>query len=469
MSKHLTTALPVGLSIALAVLLFGAPLGCSPEPTGHTHEGEASGQIELWTCSMHPQVLENEPGPCPICGMAMTPVGETQRADGVRGSVLIDPAVIQNMGVRIERVERKPIFRHLRTVGEVVVGEDRVSVVNLRFSGWVEEIIANKTGEPVEKGEPLFEIYSPDLVSAQQEYLLALRSQGRKSELARSARRKLDLFGLDKRDIDAMARAGRVHRTLPIRAPRSGYVLDKNIVEGARVPAGQNLYTIGDLTKVWVQAEVYEHDAPWVETGQHAQMELTYQRGKTIEGSVAYVYPTLNKGSRTLTVRLEFPNPELRLKPGMFATVYIQFRREEGSLVLPTEAILHSGTRELVFVAIGNGRFVPREITTGLVGDRHTTQVLSGLEEGEEVVTSGQFLIDSESQLQEAIAKMLERREAGEAKTAQPDPPPTVYACPMHPEVTSHAPGNCSICGMPLEERVDASMLPEAEHTEGER
>jgi multidrug efflux pump subunit AcrA (membrane-fusion protein) len=368
-------------------------------------------------------------------------------------TISIDPVVVQNMGVRLERVKKQSLFRHIRTIGEVVVGEDLVSVVNLRFSGWVEKIHADRTGDLIEAGQPLFEIYSPDLVSAQEEYLLALRSQGPKSELTRSARRKLKLFDLDPRDIETVARTGKVRRAVPIRAPRSGYVLHKNIVDGARIPAGKDLYTIGDLSNVWVQAEVYEHDAPWVEVGQPAQMELTYQKGEVTEGSVAYVYPTLNEASRTLTVRLEFPNPGLRLKPGMFATVYIQFRREDDTLVLPTEAILHSGTREIVFVALGNGRFEPREITTGLVGDRHMTQVLSGLTAGEEVVTSGQFLIDSESQLQEAIAKMLARRSGAANNHTDMEHDKMVYACPMHPAQLSHEPGRCPICGMDLEER----------------
>jgi hypothetical protein len=182
-------------------------------------------------------------------------------------------------------------------------------------------------------------------------------------------------------------------------------------------------------------------------------MELSYQKGEVIEGSVAYVYPTLNEVSRTLTVRIEFPNPDLRLKPGMFATVYIQFRRQDDALVVPTEAILHSGTRELVFVAVGEGRFEPREITTGLVGDRHMTQVLSGLAAGEDVVTSGQFLIDSESQLQEAIAKMLARRSGAENRDAETEHDDTVLACPMHPDQISHEAGRCPVCGMDLEER----------------
>jgi len=333
--------------------------------------------------------------------------------------------------------------------------------VNLRFSGWVEQIHADKTGNPIEAGQPLFDIYSPDLVASQEELLLALRAQGPQSKLARSARRKLGLFDLDARDIEAIERTGKVQRAISIRAPRSGFILHKNVVDGAYVQAGRDLYTIGDLSEVWVQAEVYEHDAPWVEVGQPAQMELTHQRGKVVEGNVAYIYPTLDAASRTQTVRLEFPNPNLRLKPGMFATVYIEFRREDDSLVVPTEAILHSGTREIVFVSVGEGRFEPREITTGLVGDRHMTQVLTGLDAGEDVVASGQFLIDSESQLQEARAKMLDRRSAAKKdRAAEPEELP-VYACPMHPEQISHEPGRCPICGMDLEEEEGSSRPQE--------
>jgi Cu(I)/Ag(I) efflux system membrane fusion protein/cobalt-zinc-cadmium efflux system membrane fusion protein len=403
---------------------------------------------------MDPTFISDKPGKSPM-GMELVPVYEGGGGRENSAAVVIAPEVVQNMGVRIARVNRRTLFRHVRTIGEVEVAEDALSVVNLRFSGWAEHIYADKTGDPVESGEKLFDIYSPALVAAQEEFLLALRTQGAKSDLARSARRKLELWDVADADVDAIVRKRRAQRALPIRAPRSGYILHKSIVEGARVQEGTDLYRIGDLSRIWVTAEIYEHDAPWVEVGQPAQMELTYEPGKVIEGRVAYIYPTLDKSSRTLPVRLEFENPDNRLKPGMFATVYIQFQRRNNVLVVPTEAILHSGVRQLVFITQDDGHFEPREITTGLVGDRDGTEVLSGLEEGNLVVISGQFLIDSESQLNEAIAKMLRHRKGGTAPPANSaeSNDSTVWSCPMHSEVVAEEFGQCPICGMDFEKR----------------
>ncbi len=432
--------------------LFAFVAGCGQEPTSNGPvEPERSEQ--LWTCGMHPQVVQSEPGACPICGMDLTPMGgSTAEA----GAVHIDPVVVQNMGVRTSVVERQPIFRHLRTIGEVDVAEDEVSVVNLRYDGWVERIHVDRTGDLVKRGQRLFEIYSPQLVAAQEELLLALRSGPADSALARSARRKLDLWNVASNDVEAIVDAGEASRTLPVRAPADGYVLHKDIVEGGRVKAGSDLYRIGDLSSIWVSAEVYEFDAPWVQVGQPAQMELSFQRGTVLEGQVAYIYPTLNERSRTLRVRLEFENPGVALKPGMFTTVYIEYRRLDDVLAIPTEAILHSGERELVFVALGEGRFAAREVTTGLEADHHLTEVLSGLEQGEVVVTSGQFLIDSESQLQEAIAKLLAVRSGEAEEGADRQEGEGLYTCPMHPEVVQEGPGRCPECGMFLEPMGDA-------------
>jgi Cu(I)/Ag(I) efflux system membrane fusion protein/cobalt-zinc-cadmium efflux system membrane fusion protein len=409
---------------------------------------------------MDPTFVSDKPGKSPM-GMDLVPVYEGQ--GGTASGITIDPTVVQNMGLRIAPVTRGPIFRHVRTIGTVDIAEDEVSVVNLRFSGWIERIYVDETGTKVNKGKVLFDIYSPELVSAQEEYLLALRAAGRDSPLSKSARQRLAFFDLSSWHIEQIEKAKAPLRTIHIVAPQTGYILHKNVVQGARVQSGSDLYRIGNLAKIWVNADVYEFDAPWVELGQKATMELSFQKGATYEGSVSYIHPTLNPKTRTLTVRLEFDNPGLSLKPGMFATVQIEAQRKDGALVLPTEAIIHSGTRQLVFVAIDLGRYEMREITTGLVGDRHTTEILSGLSEGERVVTSGQFLLDSESQLQEAVQKLLATRlHAKEQRVSAAQEAPdhaghdhgeTYWTCGMHPQIVQNEPGTCPICGMDLTEK----------------
>jgi len=417
--------------------------------------GQASSgrKIRHWVAPMDPSYIRDAPGKSPM-GMDLVPVYEEE---GGGSTVSIDPVVVQNMGVRIARVERGPIFRHIRTVGTVDVAEDQLSVVNLRYSGWVERIYVDETGKLVKRGQALFDIYSPELVSAQEEYLVAKRSAGPDSALVKSARTRLSLWGLSSGQIDRLGAAG-PSRTITVVAPQTGYVLHKNVVQGARIKAGSDLYRIGNLAKIWVNADVYEFDAPWVNLGAPATMELSFQQGKTYEGTVAYIYPTLNQKTRTLRVRLEFDNPGLVLKPGMFAIVRVEAQRQDDVLTIPTEAVIHSGTRQLVFVTIDFGRYEMREITTGLVGDRHLTQVLSGLSEGERVVTSWQFLLDSESQLQEAVQKMLAARlhsaEPGvDTHAVHNEDGGSYWSCGMHPQIVEEAAGTCPICGMDLTEK----------------
>lgn len=478
--------------------------GTAEEETGHVH------QSQLYTCGMHPNVVQDAPGTCPICGMDLTlvkklppknkdqrkikhwvapmdptyisdkpgkspmgmdlvPAYEEEEGESSSKTVTVDPVMVQNMGVRVANVEKTTLTRLIRTIGEIDVAEDQISVVNLRFSGWIEEIYADQTGQAVRRGQALFSIYSPELVSAQKEYLIAYNTGGKASDLTKSAAERVRLWDIPQSVLDQIAKDQNVERTIVIRAPRSGYVLHKNVTLGARVVAGTDLYRIGNLKTIWVNTEVYEFDAPWIEVGQGANMELSYQKGRRFVGKVNYIYPTLDKKSRTLKVRLEFNNPGIELKPGMFATVWIEAQHKDDALVIPTESIIHTGERQLVFITQEVGKYQPREIVTGLSGDGHRTEVLSGLSEGQTVVTSGQFLLDSESQLQEALQKLLAARLQVKPKTATTEDlhdrhvdktskagsknAASFWTCSMHPQIVKDAPGTCPICGMDLVEK----------------
>ena len=453
------------------------------KPAGNAKAGNASRKIKHWRAPMDPNYIRDKPGKSPM-GMDLVPVYEDR--EQATDTITVDPVMVQNMGVRVAHVQQRSLSRRVRTIGEVVVAEDLVSVVNLKYSGWIERLYVDQTGVKVRKGQRLLSVYSPELVSAQQEYLLALRtSAGKDSALARSARARLAFWDLGPATLKRIEQLGKPMRTLVITAPRAGYVLHKNVVVGAKVNAGQDLFRIGRLDAIWVHAQVYEWDAPWIRLGQKASMELSFEKGRQYQGKVSYIYPTLSPKTRTLTVRLEFENPQLQLKPGMFTTVWIETRQRSGVLTVPTEAILHSGERNIVFVAQSEvGKYAPRQVVTGLSGDGHITEIKSGLEAGETIVISGQFLLDSESQLQEALQKLLASRLQAKPGTqvavssgpkgntgnrdqtparragapAHGDPkhehgPPRFWTCSMHPQIVQKGPGTCPICGMDLNEK----------------
>jgi Cu(I)/Ag(I) efflux system membrane fusion protein/cobalt-zinc-cadmium efflux system membrane fusion protein len=404
-------------------------------------------------CPMHPQIVQKGPGACPVCGMDLVPKpGDAPGSQPAGGGLRIDPTVVQNMGVRFARVNRSTLSRNIRTVGAVKVADDRQSVVNLRFSGWIEKLHVDVAGERVERGQALFEVYSPELVSAQQEYVVARRTAGADSALAKSARRRLELFGVSGGEIRRVERRGPSGR-VTVRAPRAGHVLTLSVTEGARVVAGADLYRIADLERVWIEADVYEHDSPWIRVGAAAKAALSFPGSDAVDARVDYIYPTLNPRTRTVRVRMVLDNPDLTLKPGAFATVEIEAERRPDVLVVPSEAVLRSGMRQLVFVALGEGRFEPREVQTGLVGSAHRVEVRDGLREGERVVASGQFLLDSESQLQEAVQKMLDAQAGGHDHGDAGDPAgDPKWTCPMHPQIVEAASGACPVCGMDLVE-----------------
>lgn len=368
-------------------------------------------------------------------------------------AISIDPVVEQNMGVRVQEAKLEDLFQEVRTLGVIDIPENEISQINLKFSGWIEKQHVAETGVSVKKGDPLFEIYSPELVSAQEELLLALSGPDQ-TNVVKSAEERLRFFGLSNSDIQHLRDGNKARRTVTVRAPQSGFVINRTVVEGSHAKKGQNLYGIGNLKRIWVNAEVYDFDAPWVVNGASATMELPFMKGRLFEGKVSFIHPTVDPKTRTLKVRLEFPNPGLNLKPGMFATVFIEGQTKSKAVSIPDESIIQTGKRQIVFLAKGGGRFEKQEIVTGLHARNGGVEVLEGLSAGDLVVTSGQFLLDSESQLKEAVAKMLGGhahadgtglpREGGDSE------PEYYFTCGMHPQIVQDDPGTCPICGMNL-------------------
>lgn len=481
-TRRLAAAL---LAVFLAAALPG--VACRQASGPGSAASPAASQAARYHCPMHPTYVSDRPGDCPICGMRLvpvtgpaTPAGPAQ-VESVAGrvSVTLSPERRQLLGLRSEPVRVEALERRLRTVGRVAADERRVHHVHTKFEGYVEQLYVDFTGKLVRRGEPLLAIYSPELVATQQEYLLALKARrqldrsglpqvaegGR--DLLEAARQRLLFWDIRPQDVAELERSGQVRRTLDLYAESSGYVLGKNVFHGMRVMPQDTLFDIVDLSHVWVLADVYEADLPLVREGQRGTAQVPYLPGRTWQGTVSYVAPTVEGQTRTVKVRLEVDNPDGALKPEMYADVELLAEQGRG-LVVPESALIPAGERQLVFVDQGEGRLEPREVRVGRrLGDRF--EVLSGLKEGEPVVVSANFLLDSESSLRAALAGLAsspaghahESPAAGPSPAAAPTPKPkaaatpasaaAVYACPMHPEQRSDRPGRCTVCGMDLE------------------
>jgi len=380
-------------------------------------------KIKYWVSPMDPTYIRDEPGKSPM-GMDLVPVYEEEGAQKEPASTIrIDPVTMQNMGVRMGRVERKTLVKDIRTVGIITYDETKIFAVNTKFSGWIEKLYVDFVGDEVKKGQPLFEIYSPELVTAQEEYLLALEQYDRLSNasyprvrqvaegLLKASRTRLQYWDLTQEQIDQISSSGKIRKTLTVYSPATGVVTKKSAFEGHFVKEGEIQYEIVNLATVWVDVDIYEYELPWVKKGMSAEMKLAYIPGKPFKGRVLFIYPYLETKTRTARLRLQFANPNYELKPGMYADIFLKSTVAKSALVVPQEAVIFSGMRRIAYVSLGEGKFEPREIKLGLEGNANEYQVLDGLKEGEEIVLSAQFMLDSESRLQEAIQKMLELRE----------------------------------------------------------
>lgn len=429
-------ALALTLAITLAVYACREKPKSADAPTG-TAATTAKGKVMYWKSPMVPGYRSDQPGKDPM-GMDLVPVYAGGLPAGPPGSVAISPQTVQQIGVKTVVIGRRNLNRDVRTVGRIDYDEELVRDVAPKIGGWVEKQYVNFPGQVVRRGEALGAVYSPELVATEEEYLNALKYQGTlknspledattgAQSLVSAVETRLRYWDISDAQIRALRERGRITRTMVLHAPFAGIVVKKNVFEGGYVNPGQSMYRVADISRIWVYADIYEYEAPWLSLGQAATMTLSYSPGVTYKGRVIYVYPYLKEKTRTLEVRMEFRNGRnFELKPGMWANVNVAPLVAHQTLVIPVEAVLQSGKRNVAILALGGGHFLPREIELGAQAGNYF-EVLSGLKEGDPVVNSAEFLINSESSLQSAINKM----------TQQPEP--TVAASPPAPGAAGH-------------------------------
>lgn len=436
--------------IALIIVAVAGAGGAWLASREHHHQlvkmTDEQGKV-YWTCPMHPQVHQDHPGNCPICGMklvkreegaseANTATGDSKvlywydpmkpevhfdkpgkspfmdmelvpkhasEGGDAGGIVEIDPRMVQNLGIRTAKVERGTFSQRVDAVGSVDVDERRVVAIESRASGWVEDLQVRAVGEPVKRGQRVAGVYSPDLFAAQQELALAARSKD--EALISATRQRVMLFGISPAQIESVLRSGKPERQAAVVAPTDGVVTELNVRQGQQVMPGTPLMRVADLSQIWVTVEIPELQGGWIAQGRSAEARLSAIPGKVFEGKVEYVYPNLETQTRTLRARISIPNPEGALKPGMFAEVALFGGPRDNTLLVPTEAVIRTGERDVVILAEGDGKFRPAMVKIG--DDRQgQTEILEGLDEGETIVVSGQFLIDSEANLRGALARM---------------------------------------------------------------
>ncbi|OKY75845.1 MAG: hypothetical protein BM485_05775 [Desulfobulbaceae bacterium DB1] len=434
--------LAVAVGTGLMLRLGGSP--------AHDHDAEknTAAEQQQYTCPMHPEIITDEPGQCPICGMDLVKIEavpqqaagpaspsaeeenffsdlqEPGRAGKIvvpddRVTIHVGPEAMKASGMQTAPATRERLSRTVRAAGLITADETRIRHVHTKVDGWVESLSVNFNGQLVTAGQPILSLYSPTLLTSQEEFLqaretaakfssnqdLALRKLGQ--QLFDSARRRLELFDVPSAFINDLEREGKTSRAVTLNAPVAGFVTAKSIFEGQQIVPGQELFTITDLSRVWIEANLYEYEAGRIAVGQEATLTLPHAPGIRLQGKATYIYPFLNPESRTLKVRFEFANQEFLLKPAMYADVAIDLTSTEG-VVIPDSAVMDTGTRKLAFVEIEAGTFEPREIETGVRGNGKV-QIISGIRAGEKVVVKANFLLDSESRLRATTSRLIKK------------------------------------------------------------
>lgn len=411
------------------------------------HAEEEAIENTLYSCGMHPNIIESEAGTCPICGMNLTPIkgsgskssskssgekkiiywrapmnpnevydapGKSQMGmdlvpvyedeGGAAGVVTVDGSVLQSMNVKMEFVKSENLSSTIYTNGTLETDERKEFALTTKFDGWIEKLYVNYTGQKVRKGQKLVKIYSPKLVAAQQELLTALSygSASSSSTMLENAKRKLELFDITKKDIEKIISSRKINKYMTLYAPFNGTVLSKNVLDGEMVKAGKEIIKIADLSNLWLKADIYESELEKISIGSKAEVNFSYNPDKTFNGKVTFIYPTVNPKTRTITVRIDIKNNNNKLKPSMFANVILKGKDIGKVPTVPETAVLRSGKRNIVILSLGDGKFKPVDVKLGLYADGFY-QVLSGLKENDAIVSSGQFMIDSESSLRSAV------------------------------------------------------------------
>jgi len=405
MNKTIRPFLYAGLLAALML----------PLPAAMAEDGER--EVLYWVAPMDPNFRRDKPGKSPM-GMDLVPV----YADGDSGdgsSITIAPEVVQNLGVRTAVAERTRLWRGIDTVGYVDYDESKVSHIHLRTEGWIENLVVQSEGERVTKGQRLFDLYAPELVNAQEEFVQALKVANK--GLIRASRSRLVALGIPASQIDRLEKSRKPSQTIPVYAPQDGVVASLSVREGMYIRPANNIMSLADLSSVWLLAEIFERQADWVETGQSAEVRLAFLPGRNWEGTVEYIYPSLDPKTRTLKARLRFPNPDETLKPNMYANVKIYGGPRHDVVAIPIEALIRTGREERVIIARGEGRFESRKVTAGIESGEWV-EILEGVEPGERIVVSGQFLIDSEASLKASLQRMSDSAASEDGDTpGRPD------------------------------------------------
>jgi Cu(I)/Ag(I) efflux system membrane fusion protein len=407
--------------VSIPLVFFGCP-GCSKEKPQAEHEGhkavesKAEDKKEVMPADM---AMPEQPS-------AGKPLAEQSKVEGY-APIELPPERVQKMGITMAKISLRKFTRTLRTTGIVEIDETRLTHVHTKTNGWIEELYVDFIGKPVKKGQPLFSIYSPELLTTQEEYLLALKDSERNvkgplsnevgqasKDLLAAARRRLELWDMPAEEIDNLEKTRTPKRTVVINSPRDGVVIQKDILKGMSVNPEMHLYAIADLSNIWVKADIYENDISFTRVGQSANLSIAALPEKILKGVVKFIDPVLDEATRTVKVRFEFDNKEELLKPGMYATIELEIDKGSG-LAVPEEAVIDTGKRKIVFISKGEGRFDPREVKLKEKADKFYP-VISGLSENELVVTSAQFLIDSESSLKSSGESGMPGMDMGKKK-----------------------------------------------------